>query len=181
MPDIKKNFTAGRMNKDLDERLVRNGEYRDAMNIQVRTTDGDSDGLGDSGVVQNIQGNIEIGKTYIDSNLDNPVCIGVASDEKNDKAYFFFAQNPSTDEARGDYRQLWIDSIIEQDTKNDETTPVVVDVFRVLDTVDNIMGTEDTATLSSGINQWDGIEGSLTWSYVCDNVDSLGVNENYHH
>ena len=177
MPDIKKNFTAGRMNKDLDERLVRNGEYRDAMNIQVRTTDGDSDGLGDSGVVQNIQGNIEIGKTYIDSNLDNPVCIGVASDEKNDKAYFFFAQNPSTDEARGDYRQLWIDSIIEQDTKNDETTPVVVDVFRVLDTVDNIMGTEDTATLSSGINQWDGIEGSLTWSYVCDNVDSLGVNE----
>ena len=31
------------MNKDLDERLVPNGEYRDAMNIQVRTTSGDSD------------------------------------------------------------------------------------------------------------------------------------------
>ena len=30
MPEIKRTFTAGKMNKDLDERLVRNGEYRDA-------------------------------------------------------------------------------------------------------------------------------------------------------
>ena len=53
MPEIKHNFTGGKMNKDLDERLVKNGEYRDAMNIQVRTTDG-----GDSGSVQNIKGNV---------------------------------------------------------------------------------------------------------------------------
>ena len=52
MAEIKRNFTAARMNKDLDERLVKNGEYRDAMNIQIRTTDGDA-----SGTVQNIQGN----------------------------------------------------------------------------------------------------------------------------
>ena len=42
MPEIKKQFTKGKMNKDLDERLVPNGEYRDAMNIQVATSeDGD--------------------------------------------------------------------------------------------------------------------------------------------
>ena len=40
MPEIKHTFTAGKMNKDLDERLVRNGEYRDALNIQIRTTTG---------------------------------------------------------------------------------------------------------------------------------------------
>ena len=40
MPELKHNFTAGKMNKDLDERLVPNGEYRDAMNIQIRTTSG---------------------------------------------------------------------------------------------------------------------------------------------
>ena len=28
------------MNKDLDERIIRNGEYRDAMNIQVSTSEG---------------------------------------------------------------------------------------------------------------------------------------------
>ena len=57
MPEIKHNFTTGRMNKDLDERLVPNGQYRDALNIQVRTTDGDGDGVGNAGVIQNIQGN----------------------------------------------------------------------------------------------------------------------------
>ena len=40
MPEIKHQFTKGKMNKDLDERLVPNGEYRDAMNIQIRTTSG---------------------------------------------------------------------------------------------------------------------------------------------
>ena len=40
MPEIKHVFNQGKMNKDLDERLVPNGEYRDAMNIQVSTSDG---------------------------------------------------------------------------------------------------------------------------------------------
>ena len=50
MPEIKHSFTAGKMNKDLDERLVPNGEYRDAMNIQVSTSK-DSE----VGTIQNIQ------------------------------------------------------------------------------------------------------------------------------
>ena len=39
MPEIKHNFTTGKMNKDLDERLVQNGEYRHAVNIQVSTSE----------------------------------------------------------------------------------------------------------------------------------------------
>ena len=38
MPELRRNFTSGRMNKDLDERLVPNGEYRDALNISVSTS-----------------------------------------------------------------------------------------------------------------------------------------------
>ena len=34
MPEIKNTFTQGKMNKDLDERLVPNGQYRDGLNIQ---------------------------------------------------------------------------------------------------------------------------------------------------
>ena len=62
MPEIKNTFTQGKMNKDLDERLVPQGEYRDALNIQVRTTDGgsDSSGIGDAGTVQNIKGNNDL-------------------------------------------------------------------------------------------------------------------------
>ena len=53
MPDLKRNFLKGRMNKDLDERLVPNGEYRDALNIEVSTSEGS-----DVGTVQNIKGNL---------------------------------------------------------------------------------------------------------------------------
>ena len=38
MPELKHHFRAGKMNKDLDERLVPNGEYRDAQNIEISTS-----------------------------------------------------------------------------------------------------------------------------------------------
>lgn len=46
------------MNKDIDERLLPNGEYRDAINVQVRTTSSTDDGIGAAGTVQNIKGTI---------------------------------------------------------------------------------------------------------------------------
>ena len=49
MPELKNTFTQGKMNKDLDERLIPNGQYRDAMNVQVSTSEGS-----DIGTVQNI-------------------------------------------------------------------------------------------------------------------------------
>ena len=54
MPELNHNFTSGKMNKDLDERLVPNGEYRDALNLEVASSD-DSQ----VGAFQNIKGNIE--------------------------------------------------------------------------------------------------------------------------
>ena len=52
MPRIKHVFSQGKMNKDLDERLVPNGEYREAMNIEVSTSE--DDGVG---AVRSLQGN----------------------------------------------------------------------------------------------------------------------------
>jgi hypothetical protein len=52
MAEIKNTFTKGKMNKDLDERLVPKGEYTHAMNIEVTTSDDDS-----VGTVQNLSGN----------------------------------------------------------------------------------------------------------------------------
>ena len=57
MPKLKHNFVQGKMNKDLDERLVPNGQYRDALNIQVSTSEGS-----DVGAVENILGNTLINK-----------------------------------------------------------------------------------------------------------------------
>ena len=82
MPEIKNNFLKGRMNKDLDERLIPNGEYRDAMNIQVSTSEGS-----DVGTVQNILGNIKhnYNPTGYDVIPPNCKCIGAIADEKNTK------------------------------------------------------------------------------------------------
>ena len=51
MPKLTRNFTQGKMNKDLDSRLIPPGQYRDALNIQVATSEGS-----DVGAVQNILG-----------------------------------------------------------------------------------------------------------------------------
>ena len=83
MPEIKNQFTGGKMNKDLDERLVPKGEYRDAMNIQVSTSEGS-----DVGTVQNILGNKELG--WNSGMLPNNArCVGAVADEKNDALYWF--------------------------------------------------------------------------------------------
>ena len=52
MPEIKNNFLQGKMNKDLDDRLLPNGQYRDASNIQVSKSENS-----DVGTAQNIKGN----------------------------------------------------------------------------------------------------------------------------
>ena len=73
MPELKHNFLKGRMNKDLDERLVPNGEYRDALNIEVSTSE-DSD----VGTVQTTKGNIKISNIPIGLTTK---CIGEVLDE----------------------------------------------------------------------------------------------------
>ena len=74
------------MNKDLDERLVPNGEYRHAENIQVSTSEGSA-----VGTVQNILGNSLVsGQNFIGSNA---VCVGSVADEANNKVYYFIVEN----------------------------------------------------------------------------------------
>jgi hypothetical protein len=76
MPEVRNLFTGSKMNKDLDERLLPQGEYRDGRNISVSKSEGP-----DEGVVENILGNsqysnfnfregTEIIGYYIDTNKD---------------------------------------------------------------------------------------------------------------
>jgi hypothetical protein len=79
MPEIKKVFLRGKMNKDLDERLIPDGEYRDAKNIQIASTEND-----DAGTVQNILGN----KVVFDTGMGGS-CVGVIENTETDKIYIF--------------------------------------------------------------------------------------------
>jgi len=83
MPEIKNNFIQGKMNKDLDDRLLPNGQYRDAQNITITKSD-DSD----VGVLQNVKGN----KLPYGESVNVPSgtgVIGVYVDNEKEKAYYF--------------------------------------------------------------------------------------------
>ena len=56
MADLTNNFLKGVMNKDLDENLVPNGAYKDALNVDVTHSEGD-----DAGAVRNKRGNALMG------------------------------------------------------------------------------------------------------------------------
>ena len=86
MPEIKHVFQQGKMEKDLDERLVKNGQYRDAMNIQVSTSEGS-----DVGTVQNILGNENL---FSDNQIaPGSVCVGAIANEKENCFYWFIHHN----------------------------------------------------------------------------------------
>ena len=92
MPEIKNNFIQGKMNKDLDDRLLPNGQYRDAQNITITKSD-DSD----VGVLQNVKGNLLPYENSVDVIASNPrsEVIGVYVDNQKDRV-FYFVTNRST-------------------------------------------------------------------------------------
>jgi len=150
MPEIKHNFTGGKMNKDLDERLVPNGQYRDAMNVQVSTSEGSN-----IGTIQNILGNSEVdGQTYLPT---HPVCISSISDEKNDSLYWFVT---------GDNKDIILQ------LKNSIITPVFVDleknvlrfdsnnIITGINIIDNLLFWTDSISEPKKINIQQCIEGT---------------------
>ena len=113
MPELKRNFMQGRMNKDLDERIIPDGEYRDALNIEVSTAEESS-----VGTARNVPGNQLLGGLRIDDRFhdtygiasldenapfvyytpnfghdfsDSAETVGVVTDEATDKIYSFLA------------------------------------------------------------------------------------------
>ena len=89
MPEIKNTFLKSKMNKDLDARLIPNGEYRDGQNISVSSSEGSS-----VGALENIRGNkllTSFGLT--DFNLE---VIGQHVDTENNRIFFFITNFTDT-------------------------------------------------------------------------------------
>lgn len=87
MPNLTRNFTAGRMNKVVDERLVPDGEYIDAMNVRMGSTE-----MSEIGVVENTKGNLPLTSLkYIDGTLlsTDARCIGALEDGARETIYWF--------------------------------------------------------------------------------------------
>ena len=111
MPEFNQNFIKGRMNKDLDERLVPNGEYRDALNVAVSTSEDNH-----VGTVQTLKGNTLKGSTL------SGFCVGSIADEKTNKIYYFVSGTKK-------------DAIIEYDSETETEKVVLVDIYEFSTTV----------------------------------------------
>ena len=92
MPELKNIFIRGKMNQDLDERLVRKGEYREGQNIQVSNSEDD-----DVGAVENVLGN-KLAYTTGLSNVGD-TCIGALVDTATDKIFWFTTNFESSSSA----------------------------------------------------------------------------------
>ena len=153
MAKLQHTFVQGKMNKDLDERLVPNGQYRDAQNVQVSTSESS-----DVGAVENILGNTVRNLRSTSPNafwqtgfgLTNPVCIGVVKDSQNEKIYWFLSAPDSS-----------TDAIVEFDQVTGIVAPILVDVDGVLNF--------NKLNLITGINI---LEGELFWT---DNLNEPRV------
>ena len=142
MPELKHTFTGGKMDKDNDERIVANGQYREALNIQVATSEGS-----DVGAAQNILGNLK--QTMAVSGPDDkylPYNHHVASieDPLTDNVYRFI-HTPA--EPLG----IWMDRIVEYNTEGGgddngrifdykyNEKAVDVDIFKVRNKISNLL------------------------------------------
>ena len=98
MPESKRIFQSGRMNLDLDDRLIPNGEYRYGLNVNIGRSEG-----ADIGAVENLLGNEEISFGTTMQPPTGSECIGVYRDNGNEIIYFFVtdyddvAERTSTD------------------------------------------------------------------------------------
>jgi len=93
MAEVKNAFIKSKMNKDLDARLLPNGEYRNAINAQISRSEG-----ADVGALENVLGNVSIasfeeGESY----ADNLTCIGHIIDETSNYIYLFLTDNSTND------------------------------------------------------------------------------------
>ena len=84
MAELNHRFHKGRMNKDLDERLVPNGEYRNALNVEVVSSE-DSN----IGSLQTIMGNVDLSTNLIDPyGILDGYCVASIVDEQNENTPF---------------------------------------------------------------------------------------------
>lgn len=121
MANISRNFILGKMNKMVDERLVPNGEYIDALNVRMGSTEGS-----EIGVIENAKGNELLADLrYNDIELVGARCIGAFEDGANETIYWFITSStePLTTSPTGK-----VDMIASYDTKTSIVTYHVISV-----------------------------------------------------
>jgi hypothetical protein len=190
------------MNKDLDERLVPNGEYRDALNIEVLTSES-----GDIGSIQNCLGNVElqIDSTHLNQGVtegipalgfgmmtefqEEATCVGSIVDNKDNNAYWLVADTVPKDWPVGEdefgvqKHQISRDFIARYNSDLEKEYVVLNDIYNVrndiidIDLITNQIEVESTEGLRVGMELriiWTGP--TVSWWQSLDKVIITDLN-----
>ena len=130
MAELKRSFAQGQMNKDLDERLVPDGQYTDALNVQVGTSD-----TSEVGTLQTLLGNtthrtmaVSTGDYGIDD-CGGAVCVGTVADKNTESIYWFLHQkNGNFSVTNGAF---YADHILRYNTQSNRVEHIFVDIFQI--------------------------------------------------
>ena len=88
MAEVKNSFLSSKMNKDLDDRLIPNGEYRNAVNVSINKSTGEN-----VGTAQTVLGNEQTIDFSTSLNAASLEVIGVFPDEVSNTIYAVLTNN----------------------------------------------------------------------------------------
>jgi len=88
MAEVKNSFLSSKMNKDLDDRLIPNGEYRNAVNVSINKSTGEN-----VGTAQTVLGNEQTINFNTSLNSTGLEVIGVFPDESSNTIYALLTNN----------------------------------------------------------------------------------------
>jgi len=132
MAKVTNSFVTGKMNKDLDDRLLKANEYRNAMNAQVSRSEG-----ANVGALENVLGNSVASDFRALTSVTDFVSIGYCVDEVNSRVFVFLTNNKSS---TLDYPAAAKNNIIVYNALNDTATVLVVGRFLNFSTAFPITG-----------------------------------------
>jgi len=116
MAKVKNSFLKSKMNKDLDNRLIPNGEYRNGVNITVNNSDGE-----DVGTAQTVRGNLEVIDFNTITGQTGLQVVGVFDDEFSNTVFAFLANNIGSD-----YEELSYSAIVSWNVNEATTSAKII-------------------------------------------------------
>ena len=139
MPEFNRNFSQGKMNKDLDERIVPVGQYRDAMNVEVSTSEGS-----DVGALQTLHGNIPVTPGVVPTGSH---CVGSIINNEENCIYWLIAGG---EEQIVQNHFVTKDYILKYNVDDGSTTYVFVDIYKVRTKISSVVeGNENYITTTN--------------------------------
>ena len=169
MANVTRNFTQGKMNKMVDERLVPDGQYVDALNIRMGSTEGS-----EIGVVENSKGNERLTQLqFLGVDLSaSAKCIG-AFDDGAFETLYWFVHDPSF--SGGGTSANIVDLVVSYNTESSLLTYHIISVGDPNDATKTTLNF-DPQNLITGVNK---VENLLYWTDNYNPPRQINVKTDY--